>query len=126
MENCLSANPNINVVYTINEPAADGARQALQAAGKSNVLIVTIDGSCNYVNGLLKNGTIAADSAQYPGKMASIGVKTISSIARGGAKPALPAGKDFINTGTVLITANPVPGMDSQTPEQAAKACWGS
>ena len=33
MENCLSANPNINVVYTINEPAADGAHQALQAAG---------------------------------------------------------------------------------------------
>ncbi len=29
MENCLSANSNINVVYTINEPAADGAYQAL-------------------------------------------------------------------------------------------------
>src|SRR6266567_1465321 len=126
MENCLSANPNINVVYTINEPAADGAHQALQAAGKNKVMIVTIDGSCNYVNGLLKDGTIAADSAQYPGKMASIGVKTLASIARGGAKPTLPAGKDFINTGTVLITANPVPGIDSQTPEKAASACWGS
>jgi fructose transport system substrate-binding protein len=126
MENCLSANPNINVVYTINEPAADGAHQALQAAGKSNVMIVTIDGSCNYVNGLLKNGTIAADSAQYPGKMASIGVKTLASIAGGGAKPTLPAGKEFINTGTALITAHAVPGIDSQTPEQAAKACWGS
>jgi fructose transport system substrate-binding protein len=126
MENCLSANPNINVVYTINEPAADGAHQALQAAGKNNVMIVTIDGSCNYVNGLLKDGTIAADSAQYPGKMASIGVKTLASIARGGAKPTLPAGKDFINTGTALITANPVPGTDSQTPEKAASACWGS
>ncbi len=35
MENCLSANGNINVVYTINEPAAEGAYQALKAAGKS-------------------------------------------------------------------------------------------
>ena len=28
MENCLSKNPNINVVYTINEPAAVGANTA--------------------------------------------------------------------------------------------------
>lgn len=126
MENCLSANPNINVVYTINEPAADGADQALKAAGKTGVTIATIDGSCNYVNGLLKDGTIAADSAQYPGKMASIGVKTIADIARGGAKPTLPAGKEFINTGTALITSQPIAGITSQTPAAAAGACWGS
>jgi fructose transport system substrate-binding protein len=126
MENCLSANPAINVVYTINEPAADGAHQALAAAGKNNVMIVTIDGSCNYVNGLLKAGTIAADSAQYPGKMASVGVKAISDLAKGGAKPTLPAGQEFINTGTALVTANPITGIDSQTPAQAATACWGS
>src|SRR6185437_14348809 len=108
MENCVSASPDINVAYTINEPAADGANQALKAAGKKDVTIVTIDGSCNYVNGLLKEGTIAADSAQYPGKMASLGVKAIADLAKGGAKPALPAGKDFIDTGTKLVTANPL------------------
>ena len=126
MENCLSANPAINVVYTINEPAADGAHQALAAASKSGVTIVTIDGSCNYVNGLLKDGTIAADSAQYPGKMASVGVKAIADLAKGGAKPTLPEGKEFIDTGTALVTANAVTGVDSQTPDQAAQACWGS
>jgi fructose transport system substrate-binding protein len=126
MENCLSANGNVNVVYTINEPAADGALQALKAAGKSNVVVVTIDGSCKYVNGLLKSGTIAADSAQYPGKMASEGVKTVADVAKGGAKPALPAGKDFIDSGTALVTSNPLGGLQSQTPDQAASACWGS
>jgi fructose transport system substrate-binding protein len=126
MENCLSANGNINVVYTINEPAADGALQALKAAGKSNVVVVTIDGSCKYVNGLLKQGTIAADSAQYPGKMASAGVKTVADVAKGGAKPTLPAGKDFIDSGTALVTSNPLTGLQSQTPDQAAQACWGS
>jgi fructose transport system substrate-binding protein len=126
MENCLSANPDINVVYTINEPAADGANQALTAAGKKGVTIVTIDGSCNYVKGLLKSGTIAADSAQYPGKMAQVGIKTIADIAGGGAKPTLPAGKDFIDTGTKLITGTPIAGVDSQTPDDAASACWGS
>ncbi len=34
MENCLQRAPDINVVYTINEPAAAGAYQALKAAGK--------------------------------------------------------------------------------------------
>ena len=34
MENCLTKNPDINVVYTINEPAAAGAYDALKAAGK--------------------------------------------------------------------------------------------
>src|SRR3954452_24197725 len=34
MENCLSKNPDINVVYAINEPAGEGAYTALKAAGK--------------------------------------------------------------------------------------------
>jgi fructose transport system substrate-binding protein len=126
MENCLSANGGVNVVYTINEPAAEGALQALKAAGKSNVIVVTIDGSCKYVNGLVKDGTIAADSAQYPGKMAKLGVQTIAQVAKGGAKPTLPAGKDFIDSGTALVTKTPLPGQTTQTPDQAAQACWGS
>ena len=32
MENCLSKNPDINVVYAINEPAGEGAYNALKAA----------------------------------------------------------------------------------------------
>lgn len=125
MENCLSANGNVNVVYTINEPAADGALQALKAAGKSNVVVVTIDGSCKYVKGLLSDGTIAADSAQYPGKMAAVGVQTVATVAKGGAKPQLPAGKEFIDSGTALVTKTPLSGLTTQTPDQAAQACWG-
>ena len=34
MENLLQMDPDINVVYTINEPAAAGAYEALKAAGK--------------------------------------------------------------------------------------------
>ena len=47
MENCLQKDPDINVVYTINEPAAAGAYQALKAVGKEkDVLIVSVDGGC--------------------------------------------------------------------------------
>jgi fructose transport system substrate-binding protein len=125
MENCLSSNGDINVVYTVNGPAAAGANQALTAAGKKNVLLVTIDGSCTLVNGLLRSGTIAAESAQYPGLMASKGVQTVASVANGGSKPTLPAGKDLIDFGTALVTANALEGLTSETPDQAAEACWG-
>ena len=45
MENLLAIDPDINLVYTINEPAAAGARLALDAAG-SDALVVSIDGGC--------------------------------------------------------------------------------
>ena len=35
MENCLQKDPDINVVYTINEPAAAGAYEALKAVGQA-------------------------------------------------------------------------------------------
>ena len=42
---CLTKNPDINLVYTINEPTAVGANAALKAAGKT-ATIVSIDGGC--------------------------------------------------------------------------------
>src|SRR5207247_4636031 len=46
MENCLQKNPNIDVVYTINEPSAARAWTALKRAGKQpgDVTIVSVDG----------------------------------------------------------------------------------
>src|SRR4051812_15241461 len=125
MENCLSANGNINVVYTINEPAADGALQALKAAGKSNVLVLTIDGSCKYVKGLVKDGTITGDSAQYPGKMAALGGDAAAQAAKGNRQKP-PSGKASVAPGTTLVPVNALSGVPSQPPAQAAGACWGS
>src|SRR3981081_2930099 len=60
MENCLTKDPGINVVYTINEPSAFGVYKALQNRGKQNgVLIVSADGGCTGVGGV-KDGRIAA------------------------------------------------------------------
>lgn len=125
MEQCLSANPDINVVYTINEPAGRGAFAALQAAGKTKqAFIATIDGSCEGMTNV-KSGMFAADATQYPGKMAGLGVSSVAKLARGGPTPGTSAGKDFLDTGTNLVTSQPVPGVGSQTPADGAKACWG-
>jgi fructose transport system substrate-binding protein len=126
MENCLSANPNINVVYAINEPAGEGAYNALKAAGKEkSVAIYAIDGSCSGLKNVT-SGEFAADAVQYPGKMAALGVSSIAKLARGGSKPSVTNGKSFYDTGTALVAAKPLGGLTVQSPTQAASACWGS
>jgi fructose transport system substrate-binding protein len=126
METCLSKNPNINVVYTINEPAAAGAYLALQAAGHTNgVLIVSIDGGCAGVANVQK-GVIGATSQQYPGRMALLGVDAIKAIVTKGVKPSVSAGLDFFNTGVKLITNTAAGGVTSVTAAQGATTCWGS
>jgi fructose transport system substrate-binding protein len=126
METLLARNPDINLVYAINEPAAFGAYQALKSVGKTKgVTVVAIDGSCSGVAGV-KAGIIAADSQQYPLKMASMGIAAIVKFAKDGTKPAASAGKDFFNTGAKLVTAAPQTGVTSIDPAQGAKLCWGN
>jgi len=124
MENCLSKNPAINVVYTINEPAAVGASTALKAAGVNDAIIVSVDGGCAGVKSV-KDGTIGATAQQYPLKMATLGMEAIAKIARGGEKPTTSEGLEFFNTGVALVTDKPAAGVDSITTDEALKICWG-
>ena len=64
LENCLQKNPDINVIYTINEPAAAGAFNALQKAKKTGVTIVSVDGGCQGIKDTAR-GVITATSQQY-------------------------------------------------------------
>jgi fructose transport system substrate-binding protein len=124
METCLAKDPNINVVYTINEPAAQGAYQAIKAAGKTGITIVTIDGGCSNLS-YIKSGAIGATAGQFPGKMAVMGVDAISQFAKTGQKQANQAGQDFYNTGAQLYTDDPQTGVASITSDAASKVCWG-
>ncbi|MDW5417539.1 sugar ABC transporter substrate-binding protein [Iodobacter sp. CM08] len=121
MENCLQKNPDINLVYTINEPAAAGAFNALKKAGKEkSVLIVSVDGGCQGIKDL-KNGKIAATSQQYPLKMAAMGVAAGIEYAKTGKKPS-----GYTDTGVMLITAKPVAGIESKDSKTGMDLCWGN
>jgi fructose transport system substrate-binding protein len=125
MENLLQKDPGINLVYTINEPAAAGAYEALKAAGKEkDVTIVSVDGGCPGVENV-KKGIIGATSQQYPLKMAEMGVEAISEFAKTDAKPEPTAGKDFVDTGVTLITDKPVDGVESKDTTFGLENCWG-
>ena len=121
MENCLQKNPDINVVYTINEPAAAGAYQALKAAGKDKgVVIVSVDGGCAGIKNV-KAGVIAATSQQYPLKMAAMGVDAGIEYARGGKKAT-----GYTDTGVTLITDKPMQGVQSKDKKVGTDLCWGN
>jgi fructose transport system substrate-binding protein len=124
MEKCLAKNPNINLVYTINEPTAVGADGALKAAGKK-ALIVSVDGGCSGVASV-KSGVIGATAQQYPLKMATLGMEAIAKVARGGEKPQTSPGLDFYNTGVALVTDKPAQGVDSIDSTKGASLCWGN
>ncbi|WP_457935744.1 substrate-binding domain-containing protein [Mesorhizobium sp. 10J20-29] len=124
MESLLAKDPDINVVYTINEPAAAGAFEALKAAGKTDVLIVSVDGGCPGVADV-KEGVIGATSQQYPLLMASLGIEAIAKYAADGSLPATTEGKDFFDTGVALITDQPAEGVESIDTAKGTELCWG-
>ena len=110
MENLLAANPDINLVYTINEPAAAGAYEAIQAAGLDHeVLIVSVDGGCPGVQNV-KDGDHRRHLDAVPAAHGGAG-------RRGRRRPACSRcpteGLEFTNTGVVLITDEPAEGVES-------------
>lgn len=123
MQTCLQKDPNINLVYAINEPAAEGAAEAIKGVG-SKAIVVAIDGGCSNLP-FLSNGEIAATAGQFPGKMASDGVDAIYNLATKHEKPAASPGLGFFNTGTQLYTNDPMQGVPSISSAKAKSLCWG-
>jgi fructose transport system substrate-binding protein len=122
MEDALQKCPDVTVVYTINEPAAAGAWEAIKAAGKANagILIVSVDGGCPGVKNV-QAGVIGATSQQYPLKMASMAMDAIAS----GTIPTVDPKLGFFDTGAQLVTAKPVAGVPSISVDEGLKLCWG-
>lgn len=120
MENCLQKNPDINLVYTINEPAAAGAYKALKALGKEkNVMIVSVDGGCAGVRDV-KAGVIAATAQQYPLNMAGLGVEAGVEYAKNGKKAS-----GYVDTGVTLISDKQQAGVESRDTAFGLNSCWG-
>ncbi|WNI14245.1 substrate-binding domain-containing protein [Actinacidiphila sp. ITFR-21] len=121
MENLLSAHSDINVVYTINEPTAHGAYTAIKNKGlAAKTVLVSVDGACSGVEDV-KNGVIGATAMQFPDKMGSMAVAAAAAYVKDGTKPK----PGVIDSGTVLITDHPVPGVASQTSAWGLSHCWG-
>jgi len=125
MENLLAAHPDITVLHTINEPTANGAYLAIEAAGlQDQITIVSVDGSCAGVKDVA-DGKVGATAMQFPLLMASLGVEAVAQFAADGTLPQPTEGLDFYNTGVALITDQPVEGLESYDTTWGLENCWG-
>ena len=122
MARLLEENPDINVIYTINEPAAFGAISALEAAGKAedDVILVSIDGGCRALKQAVRPGKID-DVAAVPGEHGPGGRPGNRGRGAGGEKPP-----SYVDTGVELITAYPVDGVQSRDEGWGTRNCWGA
>jgi fructose transport system substrate-binding protein len=119
-ENLLQRTTDVNSVYTINEPVADGTAAAIAARGLTRqVTIGTIDGGCAGVRAV-RAGMYAATVMQFPVRMADRGVAAVTEFAKSGKKPS-----GFTDTGTELITDKPVRGLASHNTDWGLRHCWG-
>ena len=85
-EDALQAHPDLRGIFAINDPAALGARAAVEKAGKTQVLIVGFDGQPEGKQAI-RDGKIYADPIQFPDQM---GIQVAQAILKHSKGEALP------------------------------------
>lgn len=123
MTQVLAEHPEVNVIYTVNEPAALGALAALTDADVDldQVVLVSVDGGCRAMREAVRPGDIDATATQYPQNMAREGVRAIAAAVREGEAPS-----GFLDTGSELVSDDPMDGVESRRVEFGIRTCWGS
>ncbi len=100
-ENILTSDPDLVAIFAANDPPALGAVQALEAAGRDDVVVVGFDGTEAGLQAV-KDGDLAADVLQFPAAMGTIGVDLMVRHLNGEAVP------DRVDSGSGLATAENV------------------
>jgi ABC-type sugar transport system substrate-binding protein len=98
-EDLLTANPDLKAIYSACGPPAAGAARAIENAGIANdaIVLVGFDFCCGEAEAL-EAGTEDATVAQFPSKMAELGVDALVKAIRGEEVESL------IDSGAALVT----------------------
>lgn len=83
MQNVLSSNPNVNVVWAVNAEMGQGAIQAIEQGGFSGkVQVFDFDAAPDDIQAL-KDGTLAGTVAQYPDLQAAAAIQACLDVLDG-------------------------------------------
>ncbi|MBY5537825.1 sugar ABC transporter substrate-binding protein [Rhizobium leguminosarum] len=98
-EDLLTKNPDLKAIYAACGPPAAGAARAIKNAGVANdkIVLVGFDFCCGEEEAL-KSGVEDASVAQFPTKMAELGVDALVKSIRGEKVESL------IDSGAALVT----------------------
>jgi simple sugar transport system substrate-binding protein len=97
-QDLFTRSPNLTAIYSACDDPAIAAAKVAKQKGKK-VLVMGYDGLPDAAKAI-QAGDMRATIAQFPGKMASLGVEAAVNAVQG--KPVEP----FIDTGTALVTAD--------------------
>jgi ABC-type sugar transport system substrate-binding protein len=97
-EDLLTREPNLTAIYSACDDPAIAAAKVAKDQGKQ-VIVVGYDGLPAAAQAIL-DGDMKATIAQFPGKMAELGVEAAVNAVRGNAV------EPFIDTGTELVTVD--------------------
>ena len=89
MQGHLTRFPEIDAVFTINDPQAIGSDLAAKQLGRSEFIITSVDGAPDIEAALKGNTLVMASASQDPYAMAQLAVETGYKIMNG-EKPADP------------------------------------
>jgi ribose transport system substrate-binding protein len=87
MESLLTGYPQVDAVFAINDPCALGAAQALVAAKRTEVFIVSIDGAPEAIDAIRQGGPLVCSVAQFPQEIGRVAFTSAQRIVRGEAVP---------------------------------------
>jgi len=106
MEDVLQAHPDLVGVFASSDMMAVGAAQVISRAGKADqITLVSYDGIIEGID-LVERGASYADVAQYPKKMAKMGVEILAEIVFENKDPN--SFDSFIDSGVGVVTKDNV------------------
>lgn len=83
MENMLETYDVIDGVFAINDDSALGALAAIEASGRTDIIIVGYDAVPEARRAILRGSSLKADVVQYPKRIGEVTIETIIKYLRG-------------------------------------------
>lgn len=102
-ENMLQANSDVQGLFTASDVMLNGILTALENAGKTDVKILSVDGSDD-VKEMIKDGEVYGSMAQFPDVMGSKAIELLMGAINGTLD--LNSVPKYIDSGTVCITVD--------------------
>jgi ribose transport system substrate-binding protein len=88
MEDMLQAHPDLKGVFGINDDSALGAVSVLEAARRTDVVVVGFDATEQAIAAIRKGGPLKADIAQYPDRIGRTVIEMVDRHLRGEKVPS--------------------------------------
>ena len=109
MEDMLQAHRNLRGVFAINDDSALGALSVLEAAKRSDIVIIGFDATAEAQEAIRRGSALKADVAQHPREIGRTAVRMIADHLAGRPVEKVVAVPVTLVTADTLAGGNPAP-----------------